>query len=163
MSPEVPVQPPEGKVIAAAARSDGRTVLDLAAAANMSDTRWRQIIKGYARVAGNIVAVRAPSGTLARMARVVGVTPQQLDEAGRTDAAEALRSMGPASSIESLDAEVVHKGSFTKVIKAILSNPGLDDTHKLEMINLVTELYERVLKFDGSGTELRQSATNHET
>lgn len=58
----------------------------------MSDARWRQIASGYQTISGTKVPVHAPAETLARMARTVGVTPAQLAEAGRTDAAEELQS-----------------------------------------------------------------------
>lgn len=59
----------------------------------MSDSRWRQIISGYQTVGGTHVPVRAPDETLARMAQVVGVTADELTEAGRADAAQALRDL----------------------------------------------------------------------
>ncbi len=43
---------------------------------------------------GHYVPAIAPAGTLARMARAVGVTPDQLVEVGRADAAEELRYLG---------------------------------------------------------------------
>lgn len=82
--------PPEGALIADAlkrARISGRQA---AADAGMSDARWRQITKGYQSVQGNHSPVRAPAETLARMALVVDVTPDQLREAGREDAANEL-------------------------------------------------------------------------
>lgn len=39
------------------------------------------------------VPVKAPPETLARMAQVVGVTPEQLETAGRPDAAAELREL----------------------------------------------------------------------
>lgn len=61
----------------------------------MSDSRWRQIIKGYRQETADIrVPVRAPAETLARMADVVGATPDQLREVGREDAADELESLG---------------------------------------------------------------------
>lgn len=57
----------------------------------MSDSRWRQIIKGYRQETKDVrVPVRAPADTLARMARAVGATAEQLREAGRSDAADEL-------------------------------------------------------------------------
>lgn len=60
----------------------------------MSDGRWGQIVRGYQTMGDDVfAAVRAPADTLARMAKVVGVTPEQLEEAGRGDAAEELREL----------------------------------------------------------------------
>ncbi|MFC8723661.1 hypothetical protein [Streptomyces bacillaris] len=56
----------------------------------MSDARWRQITKGYQSVQGHHSPVRAPAETLARMALAVDVTPDELREAGREDAATEL-------------------------------------------------------------------------
>lgn len=62
--------------------------------AGMSDARWRQIAKGFKYEAGGIrVPARAPADTLARMARVVGATPDQLREVGRGDAADELENL----------------------------------------------------------------------
>lgn len=44
--------------------------------------------------------VKAPAETLARMAQVVGVTPEQLEEAGRADAADELRALPPLAEPE---------------------------------------------------------------
>ncbi|MFF0395093.1 hypothetical protein ACFYSJ_04785 [Streptomyces sp. NPDC005248] len=62
--------------------------------AGLSDARWRQIVSGYQSVSGSYVAVRAPADTLARMAQVVGVTPAELRNAGREDAAAELEELG---------------------------------------------------------------------
>lgn len=61
--------------------------------AGISEARWRQIASGYQTVSGTRVPVTAPAETLARMARVVGVTPPELEEAGREDAATELRAL----------------------------------------------------------------------
>jgi hypothetical protein len=64
--------------------------------AGISEGRWRQIAGGYQVVSAGVYApVHGPAQTLARMAAVVGVTPAQLTEAGRPDAAKALASSGP--------------------------------------------------------------------
>lgn len=87
-------QPAEGKLIQEAMRIRGLSARKAAKDAGMSDARWRQIVNGYASAgAGQTVAVRAPDDTLARMARVVGVTPQQLTQVGRDSAAETLLTL----------------------------------------------------------------------
>ena len=71
--------------------------------AGISEGRWRQIAGGYQVVSAGVYApVRGPAQTLARMAAVVGVTPAQLTEAGRPDAARALASSGTDSGHELL-------------------------------------------------------------
>lgn len=90
---EVPPQRPEGALIEAARdahmpKLSGRAA---AAQAGISDGRWRQIINGYISVGtGHYAPVIAPADTLARMAKVVGVTPDQLVDVGREDAAGEL-------------------------------------------------------------------------
>lgn len=91
---ERPEQRPEGRLIATAlkrSRLSGRTAAHLA---GLSEGHWRAIVSGSRSVGkATWVAVRGPAETVARMAKVVGVTPEQLEEAGRGDAAEELREL----------------------------------------------------------------------
>ena len=67
------------------------SVRKAASAAHISEGRWRSLAKGVHQVSkGNAIPTRAPADTLARMAKVVGATPDQLREAGRDDAAEEM-------------------------------------------------------------------------
>ncbi|MCT7369408.1 hypothetical protein [Mycolicibacterium llatzerense] len=90
---EIPTQPPESRLIEEL-REAARPKLSVrkaAAAARMSEGRWRQIAKGYNQVSKDAyVPSVAPAETLARMAKTVGATPEQLVEAGREDAAKEL-------------------------------------------------------------------------
>jgi hypothetical protein len=88
-----PEQPPEGKLIADAANRLDLSIREAARRAGISYGRWRQITTGYQNVSpGSFAPVHAPAGTLAKMARVVGVTAEQMETAGqRPDAAEILR------------------------------------------------------------------------
>lgn len=73
--------------------------------AGISEGRWRQIVKGYQQVTSDVRApVRAPADTLARMAKVVGATPEQLRNANREDAAEELQALtqAPAATDEQI-------------------------------------------------------------
>lgn len=89
-----PEQRPEGRLIERAMKSSRLTGRKAAPLAGMSEGRWRQIVSGRQPVTKGVYApVRAPADTLARMARVVGVTPEQLEEAGRPDAADELREL----------------------------------------------------------------------
>lgn len=96
---EVPERRPEGVLIENARASmspklSGRAAAD---AAGISEGRWRQIINGYLSAGGgNYVPVIAPPDTLARMAHVVGVTPDQLVEVDRGDAASELHRLTKA-------------------------------------------------------------------
>jgi hypothetical protein len=72
--------------------------------AGISESRWRQIAKGYQQVdKGTQLRVVAPPGTLARMARAVGATPEALEQAGRSDAAQELSKLPSAASVSMLD------------------------------------------------------------
>jgi transcriptional regulator with XRE-family HTH domain len=90
-----PEPQPEGKLITDArkrARLSGR---EAAKRAGISEGRWRQIVNGYMVVTKGVYSpvVGAPADTIARMAQSVDVTPEQLEAAGRADAAEELRRL----------------------------------------------------------------------
>lgn len=91
-----PTQPPEGALLERL-RTELRPTLSGRAAAKasgISASRWTQIIRGYKQETPELrVPVRAPDKTLARMAKVVGATPDQLREVGREDAAEELEGL----------------------------------------------------------------------
>lgn len=88
-----PAQLPEADLIERL-RTAARPKLSVRAAAKaagISDSRWRQIIKGYRQETKDVrVPAHAPDDTLARMARAVGATPGDLREVGREDAAVEL-------------------------------------------------------------------------
>lgn len=88
-----PEAPPEGQLITAALKRAKMSVRGAAREAGISEARWRQIASGYQTVSGTHVPVTAPAETLARMARVVRVTAEELREAGRSDAAEELERL----------------------------------------------------------------------
>ena len=89
---ERPSPPAEGKLIADALALSGMSIRQAAKRAGISYGRWRQITSGYQNVSpGSYATVRGPAATVARMARVVGLTPEDLHSAGREDAADALR------------------------------------------------------------------------
>jgi transcriptional regulator with XRE-family HTH domain len=86
-----PDPPPWGILISAALARAGLSAREAARRARLSEGRWRQITAGYQVVRPGVYEpVRGPAATLARMAAVAGVTPEQLREAGRDDAAELL-------------------------------------------------------------------------
>lgn len=91
--PEKPDQPPEGRLLeeALASRRPHMTQREAARRAGISDARWRQLVTGYQSVGqGHYAPVTARAETLARMAGAVGVTPEQLVEVDREDAAAIL-------------------------------------------------------------------------
>lgn len=88
-----PEPPPWGRLITQALQRSGMSARKAAKKAGMSDGRWRQITSGYQNVSAGVYApVRGPAETIARMAQVVGLTPGELEKAGRPDAAEELRA-----------------------------------------------------------------------
>jgi hypothetical protein len=92
-----PEQPPEGKLIADAADRMDLSIREAARRAGISYGRWRQIVTGYQNVSpGSYAAVRAPAKTLAKMARVVHVTPEQMAAQGQRPDAAALMVPEPA-------------------------------------------------------------------
>lgn len=91
---ERPEQRPEGRLIAVALKRSPLSARKAAEQAGMSEGHWRAIVSGSRSVGRDMwVPVRGPAETLARMAKAVGVTPEQLLEAGRDDAAEELRQL----------------------------------------------------------------------
>lgn len=93
---ERPEQRPEGTLIAAALKRSRLSQRQAATRAGISENRWRAIMHGYQNISAGVFApIRGPGDTVARMARVVGVAPEQLEEAGRADAAEELRNLPP--------------------------------------------------------------------
>lgn len=97
---EHPDAPPEGLLIKHALIASRLSQREAARRSGMSETRWRQLVSGYQVVSRSKVPVRSPDETLARMARAVGVTAEQLEEAGRGGAAAVLRDAetGPAAA-----------------------------------------------------------------
>lgn len=93
-------QRPEGKLIEDAAHMRRLSARKAAQKAGISDGRWRQIVNGYTLpTAGQVVPVTGPDDTLARMAQVVGVSPDQLRSVGRDRAADLL------AALEGMEAE----------------------------------------------------------
>ncbi|GAB3115975.1 hypothetical protein GCM10027160_24180 [Streptomyces calidiresistens] len=105
MTTSRPAPTPEGAAITAAQKRARISVRRAAEAAGISEGRWRQIASGYQVVGrGNYVPVSgAPADTIARMAHVVGLTPQDLDATGRRDAATELALMLEADAEPSAD------------------------------------------------------------
>lgn len=84
-------QLPEGRLLERKLAQSRRSARDLAAEVELSDSRIRHIIKGYQPVGGGQkVRVTGPADTLARIGQALGVTPDEFDQAGRSDAAHAL-------------------------------------------------------------------------
>ena len=100
---ERPSPPPWGVLLSKALADARLSAREAARRAGISEGRWRQVASGYQVVSPGVYApVRGPAQTLARMAAVAGVTPAQLTEAGRADAAKALASRKADASHEQM-------------------------------------------------------------
>lgn len=103
--PNRPEPPPWGTLITDSLHRTRLSAREAARRAGISEGRWRQIAGGYQVVSAGVYApVRGPAATLARMAAVVGVTPAQLKQVGRADAARELTAApaGAAAGTEVL-------------------------------------------------------------
>lgn len=90
----VPEPPPEAVLIRRARQARGLTRAEAAERSSVvKASRWGQIENGYLMKAGVPVETRAGDMPLAHMARTVGLSPERLEDAGRTDAAEILREI----------------------------------------------------------------------
>lgn len=69
-----------------------RLVADMSGS-RFSASRWSQLETGYRIVAGGPIPQRATDGRLAQMAFAVGLAPEQLEDAGRLEAAQVLREL----------------------------------------------------------------------
>lgn len=90
------IEPPaEARLIRRNRQARGLSVPAAAAATGgmVSAPRWTQIEQGFMIRRGVRVPTRAGDGVLAHMADAVGVTPEQLQELGRGEAAEILRAI----------------------------------------------------------------------
>jgi transcriptional regulator with XRE-family HTH domain len=160
MAQEVPRQPREGSLIEEAAKATGLSVKKLSANAGISDTRWRHIVRGRQPAAGGgEVAVTAPAATLARMAHVVGVTAEQLVEAGRADAADLLQRIEaePAGSPRLARAPLPADRGADEIDLIYASN--MPARRKLELIRRVLQLRAEV---ELENTRERRSAPDSE-
>lgn len=89
----LPQPPPEARLITQLreAKVPPLSMREAARRAGFSVATWTQNEQGYRKVAlGLVIPIRATPEKLARMALVVGATPDELEEAGRGDAARML-------------------------------------------------------------------------
>ncbi len=127
-------------------RSKGGPSLSVRAAARaagISESRWRQIVNGYRQEADLRVPVRAPARTLARMAQVVGSTPDQLREVGRADAADELvqlRAPGNAQT-PGKEAAVDIAVEFTAMEQVATAVGDLDHEARRRVLNWALDRY----------------------
>lgn len=113
--------PPEGRLIEQARERKRLSQNKAAKAAGMSGTRWRQVVAGWASGGEGIqIPVHGNAKRIALMAQVVDVTPEQLEEVGREDAARELRELRPSDEPDaepSLRDVVEQMNALTQEIK----------------------------------------------
>lgn len=117
--------PPESRLLGAARKHLGISMRKAAEWARLSPERWRQIEQGKATVGRGleIPVTGVPADTIARMARAVDVTPDDLDEAGRHDAAAELRKILAAEPNDTGDA----LDDIQQRLKRLERHIGLED------------------------------------
>ena len=121
-----PEPTPEGKLIDDAAALADISIREAARRAGISYGRWRQIAKGFQNISPGVFApVRdAPAKTIAKMAGAVGVTPTQLIDAGRPDAAAILAKLKhPEPDAPELPREPVADDDMTRNIMVAAGRP----------------------------------------
>lgn len=108
----------------------------------MSDTRWRQVVRGYQTgTDGQVVPARAGAQTLARMAIAAGLTPGNLEDAGRPDAAEQQRRIMNQMTHDSVVPLPVNAtGDQPDVIDMIYASQTMPTREKLLRIQQVIQL-----------------------
>lgn len=104
----------------------GASVRKAAAAAELSEGRWRQIAKGYQIAAQGVrVPVNAPPDTLARMAAAVRVRPDEMEKVGHPQVAQLMRFMADGPPRVGAPAGEVPSGSSPAGAAAHLSDEEL--------------------------------------
>lgn len=147
-----PAQTPEGHLVEQATIKNGRSVRQLAANAGISDARWRHIVKGYQpKGGGRYEPVIGPAATLARMAYVLELTPEELATAGRADAAKSLADMQEAHE----RGQRAEPGDDLPDEIELIYQSDLPASRKLDMIRMVLRLRAQAGAEHGGDEERR--------
>lgn len=131
-----PPPPAEARLIRRAREARGLNPEDAAARVplRLGGGRWRQIEKGYERLTP-LKAVKARPTTLAHMAHAVGVTPERLAEAGRTDAADILREIEHQEQRRT-DREPTPYADMSDSTERALWSLDISEADRIEMIDI---------------------------
>lgn len=132
--PDKPEQPAEGALIQRAMIRERLSARQAATKAGMSEGRWRQIVSGYQSARGQHIPVTAPAPTLAHMAKAVGLTPEDLTEAGRGDAADVLRDLAQTRPEPKPPLE---KASRSEALTRVMRSKDLTDDQKRRIVELL--------------------------
>jgi len=110
-----------------------------AAKAGISPSQWSDVERGHKRAGpGVVVPVQATADTLARMARVVGASADNLAAAGREDAARQLRTVDLEHDLRQRIAAIPGLGTISGQ-----SLSGTDGTELLPLIAAGLDAIER--------------------
>lgn len=116
--------PPESVLIYAARQRAGLSQLSAATRAGLSERTWAIYEAGGREGPRFRHPRRMLPTTLAKLARAVGVTPEQLRTAGRQDAAEAYEQIWP-----------IDKRDLPQVLRDIVDSwPRLDDAARSQLV-----------------------------
>lgn len=108
----------------------------VAKAADTSSTTYRRIIRGVSRFGGQDVPFDGSADTVASIARVLGVTPEQLEEVGRGDAADELREL-----LETARTEMARRGQVKMTARGTASfDEGAGEDDDDEKLQRATQL-----------------------
>lgn len=109
-------------------------------------------MKGYQPMGGgNYQPIKAPAGTLARMAHTLGLDPDDLDAVGRPDAAKWLAGVQEARE----RGQQVEPGSDLPDEIELIYQSDLPASRKLDMIRMVLRLRAQAGVEDGGDEERR--------
>lgn len=150
--------PPEGELITAALKRKRPklTIREAARRAGISEAWWRQVVRGYQPLKGGGKApMRGSAETIASMARVVGVTPDQLEAAERADAAAELRDL-LAEPVDPMDEAEAILADSERIAADLRSLPPRERaTATAAFTALVRSLKEQAESADGDASDRR--------
>lgn len=119
-------------------------------AIRLGGSRWREIEKGYKGAERR--TVRPPALTLAHMAHVVGVSPERLHEADRTDAAEILREILRQEA--EAESEPAPYANLTDPLERAAWEADLPLSERTKMVDLLRQGRARALEPPPPRTDL---------
>ncbi|MER6630116.1 helix-turn-helix transcriptional regulator [Streptomyces sp. NPDC000987] len=134
-----PPPPPEAVLLKEALQRKRLSGREAARRAGVSDTWWRNITRGYQTVSGTAVAVRGPADTVARMAQVIDVTADQLRNAGREDAAEALERLAAPPTAASQPTQYANDPHIGAIAALLATLPPEAQEEVLRRVNRMTQ------------------------
>lgn len=103
-----------GQLLEDARERAGLSQNQAAKAVGISGTRWRQIVKG---VGAHGVPVRGADKTVAAMAQLVGVRPDQLRKVDRSTAAVKLEALIGAEDAETTDGDSSNENAGLRALE----------------------------------------------